>query len=64
MKKWQAYGVISGTKYLGEVEAETEEEAKEKAFALDAAWVSLCYQCSSQCSDPEIQDIELEEVEE
>ena len=62
MKKWEVCGVVSGTKYIGTVEAETKEEAEEKAFELDEAFVSLCNQCSRECEDPEIHKVVLEEI--
>ena len=51
--KWEVTGVVSGGKYLGTVEADTEEEAKKKAEELDT-FVSLCHQCADECEDPEI----------
>lgn len=61
--KYLIYGKVVGTKYLGEVEADSEEEAIEKGWELDEACVCLCHQCSSECSDPEVDDIIAEEVE-
>jgi hypothetical protein len=31
MKKWTVYGAVSGTKYLGTVEAKTKKEAIKKS---------------------------------
>lgn len=64
MKKFRLYGVVTGSKYLGEVEAETSTEAIEQAGKLDMVWASLCHQCSKECEDPMIHDITAEEVEE
>jgi hypothetical protein len=50
-----------GSKYLGEVEADTMEEAIEKGGRR--AHVSLCHQCSHECEDPEIQEVFAEPVE-
>lgn len=61
--KWRAYGKVAGTKYLGEVEADAEEQAIEKAEALGSCCVSLCHQCSDQCEDPEIDEITVEREE-
>lgn len=63
MKTWRVYATVTGSKYLGEVEAETEEEAKEKAFDLDAAYISLCHACSTHCEDAEITEVVAEEAE-
>lgn len=60
-KRWRVSGVIVGSKYLGEVEASTKEEAEDKA--LRRAHVSLCHQCSKQCSDPDIEEAHAEEIE-
>lgn len=59
--KYSCYGVVTGTKYLGEVEADSPEEAKEKMFAkVDRP--CLCHQCTRECEDAEIHEIEVEEV--
>jgi len=56
--KYQCTGVVTGSKYLGEVKADSEEEAKEKAFALESAFIGgLCHECSKECEDPEIHEI-------
>jgi len=47
---------VVGSKYLGEFEAETEEEAIEKGLESNAAHVSLCHQCSGECEDPTIEE--------
>jgi len=60
MPKYACYGRVVGSKYLGIVEAKNEEEAKEKAYSLEEAWISLCHQCSGECEDPAINEIEVE----
>lgn len=62
MKKWRVYGAVQGSKYLGEIEAETKEEAEKKAWDLDECCVCLCHHCSAECEDPEIDSIVLEEI--
>ena len=59
MKKWNAYGRVVGSKYLGIIEAETEKEALDKAAKQCS--VCLCHQCSDECEDPEIDQITVEE---
>ena len=54
--KYHVYGTVKACKYLGSFEADSEEEAIEKALNSDEAYVSLCYQCSSECEDPAIED--------
>jgi len=61
-KKWDVYGVVLGTKYLGVFEAFSKEEAIEKALKSGEFYVSLCHQCSKEISDPEIQSADAEEV--
>ena len=53
------YGIVRGSKYLGTVEAETAEEAKEKVYNSGKAYVSLCNQCSEECEDPEIDSLDV-----
>jgi hypothetical protein len=60
--KWHLHAVVAGGKYLGEVEADTEQEAIDKGWELDSAGVDLCHQCSSECEDGEIQSIAAEPV--
>lgn len=60
MPKWAAYGRVVGNKYLGTVDADTEEEAREKAFKLDACSISVCHQCSDQIEDPEISEVDVQ----
>lgn len=65
-KLYRAYGVVKGTKYLGEFEASSVKEAKDMALESEDAYISFCHQCSSECEDPAIndtKDIILEEVE-
>lgn len=62
MRRYRAYGTVTGGKYLGEVEAETPEKAKEIASELESACVCLCHACSEECEDAEIYEINVEEV--
>ena len=63
MKRYRATGVITGGKYLGEVEAENAEEAMEKAWDLPDTYVSLCHQCSHKVGEISIEEIEVEEIQ-
>lgn len=60
--KYSVYGVVKGSKYLGEFEADSEEEAVKKALNSEAAYINLCWQCSDNCEDPEVVSAEAEEV--
>lgn len=61
-KRWAVSGVVVGSKYLGEFEANTAEEAVEMALNGPTAYVSLCHQCASECEDPEITDAIASEI--
>lgn len=61
--KYALYGKVVGSKYLGEVEADSVEEAIEKGYALDTCHVSVCHQCSHDIEDPVIDDITAEPME-
>jgi hypothetical protein len=43
--KYDVYAIATASKYLGQVEADSEESAQEKAWDLDIS-MSLCHQCS------------------
>ncbi len=60
MKRFRVYAQVVGSKYLGEFEAETEEEAIEKA--AEDADVSLCWSCVAECEDAEVCEIHASEV--
>jgi len=54
---YHVYGTVVASKYLGTVEADSEEEAKEKGQELPAMYVSVCHQCAREVEDPEISDV-------
>jgi hypothetical protein len=57
MAKWTIYGAVRASKYVGQVEAETEEEAIEKGWKLDTVGCSVCHQCADEIEDPEIEQL-------
>lgn len=61
MPRFRVYGIVSGTKFLGEVEANDAEAAKEQL--ADEAWVNICHHCSHEIDDPQIVELQAEEVE-
>jgi hypothetical protein len=63
MPKFRVWAAVTGTKYLGEFEAETKEQAEEMALVSDAASVRLCHQCSDECEDPQCDSASAEPVE-
>ena len=54
--RYRVYGKVVAGKYLGEVEADSKEEAREKAIDELAGemFIGLCHQCARQAEDPEI----------
>ena len=48
MQKYRVVGKVYASKYLGEFEANSPEEAVDLALNSDAASVCLCHQCSDQ----------------
>jgi hypothetical protein len=62
MPRYDVYGAVTGTKYLGEYTAKNKAEAKE--MALRDASVSLCFQCTSECEDATVESVSAEKVEE
>ncbi len=53
MPKWSVWAKVVGTKYLGEFEADTKEDAEAMALESDAASITLCHHCGEKCEDPE-----------
>jgi hypothetical protein len=48
--KYRVYGTFTGTKYLGEFDAESADEAIKSALDSDQNSISLCHQCSHSVS--------------
>lgn len=46
--KFRVYGIATGSKYLGEFEADSEEQAKEMAANSDENHICLCHQCARE----------------
>lgn len=59
MAKWSVYATVRGSKYLGDFEGDTPEEAQENALR-ENGWISLCWQCSSEVEDAEIETTSAE----
>lgn len=65
MPKYRVYALYTASKFLGEFEANSKEEAVNKGEEKGDTWVSLCHQCSDEIEvndDPHT--YEAEEVEE
>lgn len=62
MPKYRVYAKVSGSKYLGEFEAATPEEAEQLALESDEAAICLCHQCAGECESAEVEEVTVEEV--
>lgn len=61
MKKYGVWGIIGASVYLGDFEAESEEEAIEKAGETGCA-PTICYQCAREVDLGDIYDYEADEI--
>ena len=64
MAKYRVCGHVSAGKYLGVFEADSKDEAIEKALNSEEACVSLCHHCSGEAEDPEIHEATADLVDE
>jgi hypothetical protein len=62
MKKYQVYVQYNATEYLGVVEANTEDEAKDKGMELEHK-ASICHQCSEDLELGDVIDYFVDECE-
>ena len=60
MAKYRIYGTVTASTFLGEVEANSKEEAEQKACEELDCNVSLCWKCSREINDPEITEVVAE----
>lgn len=65
MPRWRAYGVYTGSKYLGIFEAEGPDQAERLAEQSEHNHVTLCHQCARELEIDEhcANSIHLEEVD-
>jgi hypothetical protein len=61
MKTWVVTATVTGSKYLGTINAETKREARIIGEALHSNYISLCHQCSDQCEDATVTEVFVEE---
>lgn len=64
MPMYRVCGKVSGGKYLGDFEADSAEEAVEKALNSEDVYIQLCLEYSRQCENVECQDAEAELIDE
>jgi hypothetical protein len=63
-KKYNVYGIMTASIFIGEYEAESQEEAEDMANRdSNANWMpSLCHQCSNEIDLGDVYKTEVEEV--
>ena len=65
MPIYKVYGILTGSVYLGEYEAENEDAAEDMADKDPANWMpSLCHQCSGEVEINDIYEVQVELVKE
>jgi hypothetical protein len=64
MAKYSVYGKVTGTKYVGEFEANSAEEAIQMAEESDNIYIFLCWQCAKEIDDPMIEEFIAEKNKE
>ena len=62
MAKYSVNASIHASAHLGEWEAESAEEAKQKALEANG-FISVCHQCADSIIDPEIDEIFVDLIE-
>lgn len=61
--KFNVYAIATASKYLGEVEANSISEAKDKAWDLENCYMeSLCWHCASVVDIGDVYEIQAEEA--
>ena len=60
--KYRVYGIWTGSKFLGEFEANSEEGAIDMAAESEANYVGLCHQCAHELEvdEPFAQEFQVE----
>lgn len=64
MAKWRVYAIMTADKYIGDVEAESEEEAIDKGFELDDCQTPyLCHHCNHEINLSDVNEVQVERIE-
>ena len=61
-KKYRVYGIASASKYMGEFEAGSKEEAEEIAWKEGDYHIGLCHHCAGEIDIGDIYEVQVEEV--
>lgn len=59
--KYNVGGAVHASTYIGEIEADSPEQAIEKAY--EQAHVSVCHQCARDIQDPEVANLWAEDAD-
>lgn len=62
-KRWSVNATVVGGTHMGIFEAETAEEAIDKAWKAHEG-ISFCHHCSHQCENPEIENVTADPLDE
>jgi hypothetical protein len=62
MKRYRVYSIATASVCLGEFEAETEDEAKEKALAENPPDAMLCHQCAGEIELGDFYEEQADEI--
>lgn len=60
MPRYLIVGIVKGYKYLGEIEADTLEEAAAVASSPDNGYIKTCYECIDECSNIGVRDVDVD----
>lgn len=63
MPKYSVYAIVTGSKFLGEIEAESKEAAIQKGWDHPDCHISICHQCSREVEVGDIYEIQVDEIE-
>lgn len=62
MARYAVYGIISASKFIGEFEADSKDEAIAKAQAEGDYHVSICHQCAREIDMGDIYEEQVSEI--
>lgn len=61
-KKWAVYAIFTASKYIGEFDGDTKDDALEEAEDSGDCYVTLCHQCSHQIDLGDAYEFQAEEI--
>ena len=63
MTKYKVYAIYTASKFIGEIEAENEDDARDKAADTGDDNVSLCHQCAGELDLGDCYEYQVDAVE-